>query len=194
MTKKKKVAKQVKKSKPKKSKVKKKIAKESAKKATAKQHKSKKTAKDTKKSTRVTNKNKADKQRDNKKKRVVGRPWKKGQSGNPKGRPPLGLSQLDNLTRAITEVERESKKDLLKHFVKRAFSSDTVLIAVMKKRHPDLKSIQMEVKPQDENAKQRQAELRKKYIQRFQPPAMEIVNLRKEVTRLKYEAEQRGKE
>lgn len=57
--------------------------------------------------------------------------WKKGESGNPNGRP--RSSEIEELRRAIKSVERKKKKRLFAHFIERAFKSDAVLVATIKK-------------------------------------------------------------
>ena len=56
-----------------------------------------------------------------------------GVSGNPNGRPKRG--SLETMFReAMEEVKkRHNGKDIIHHFVERAYKSDTVLICVMKK-------------------------------------------------------------
>lgn len=75
--------------------------------------------------------------------------WTAGQSGNPDGRPENTLT-LQELATAIREVEKEAvekgKKDkrgsLIKHFVRRAYINDTLLLGLFKKFIPDLASFQ----------------------------------------------------
>lgn len=72
--------------------------------------------------------------------------FQKGQSGNPKGRPRGATGYAADLTRVIRTVEKADGKSLLEHFVKQAFKSDRVLIAVVKKLLPDLKAVESSVK------------------------------------------------
>jgi len=65
--------------------------------------------------------------------------WKKGVSGNPKGKK---TSPTQALERAIKTVEKNRRQKLLEHFVKRAFISDAVLVALLKKVFPDLKHVE----------------------------------------------------
>lgn len=63
----------------------------------------------------------------------------KGQSGNPKGRP-LGSKNsfsIERFKKALKEVEKQKEISLLKHFINRAYESDQVLVALMKKVLPD---------------------------------------------------------
>lgn len=66
------------------------------------------------------------------------KPWqfKPGESPNPKGRP-KGSSYMAELNKAIKEVEAEKKKSFFKRVVERAYISDSVLIAILKKFIPD---------------------------------------------------------
>ena len=66
--------------------------------------------------------------------------WKKGQSGNPNGRPKK--PEIDALRTAIKVVEKENDMTLLEHFVRRAYENDSVLVALCKKFLPDMKSIE----------------------------------------------------
>lgn len=64
--------------------------------------------------------------------------WKKGQSGNPNGRPSKARDELNVI---IKTVERRKRKKLLTHFVNRAYEDDTVLVALAKKILPDLRHV-----------------------------------------------------
>jgi hypothetical protein len=62
--------------------------------------------------------------------------WKKGESGNPHGRPPV--PEIEQLRTAIRIArKRNGNRDLLVHFVERAYVNDMVLIALLKKLLPD---------------------------------------------------------
>jgi len=67
--------------------------------------------------------------------------YMKGECPNPTGRPLDGTTHLAHLLAAVRKVESRENKNLLEHFVERAFRTDKVLIAVMKKLIPDLQSI-----------------------------------------------------
>jgi hypothetical protein len=72
-------------------------------------------------------------------------PFKKGQSGNTKGRPKKGLAAMDDLTRAIARCEKkEERLPLMEHYVDRAYNNDGLLIALMKKILPDLKQTEID--------------------------------------------------
>jgi predicted ArsR family transcriptional regulator len=49
----------------------------------------------------------AEKQRGNSKKKVVGRPFKPGQSGNPKGRPKKGFAISERIRASVTDEDWE---------------------------------------------------------------------------------------
>lgn len=65
--------------------------------------------------------------------------WKKGQSGNPNGRPKSDTRKL--LEDAIASEAKKRGKSLYQHLVERAYLDDTVLVALARKLMPDLKSI-----------------------------------------------------
>jgi len=68
--------------------------------------------------------------------RKVGNPnWRKGISGNPKGRPTN--AEIDLLRQAIEKGAKKYGKTIFEHAVERAFQSDTVLVALLKKFIPD---------------------------------------------------------
>ena len=65
-----------------------------------------------------------------------GHRWQKGETGNSKGRPEV--PEIEELRRAIRVAKRKNgNKNILVHFVERAYVSDTVLIALIKKLVPD---------------------------------------------------------
>lgn len=61
--------------------------------------------------------------------------WKKGQSGNPNGKPKR--PEIEAVREALMEVEYEKKISLWKHLVKQAYEDNTVLIALARKFLPD---------------------------------------------------------
>ena len=71
--------------------------------------------------------------------------WEKGQSGNPHGRPRNAV--MDELKKAIKQVEKEQNCRLLVHMVRKAYTSDLVMVALMKKILPDLQQIDTEINP-----------------------------------------------
>jgi len=54
------------------------------------------------------------------------------------GRKPLGQTRFDKLVEAVYRVENQKHKRLLDHFIQQAFVDNSVLIALMRKLHPDL--------------------------------------------------------
>lgn len=100
-------------------------------------------------------------------KKSWGKPFPKGVSGNPKGRPKLGSTKLDNLLRAVRNVEQKIGANLLEHFIERGFVSDSVLSAVMKKLYPDLKSIEQVTLAADSMTEKEASDIRKEMAKRF---------------------------
>lgn len=69
--------------------------------------------------------------------------WKPGVSGNPKGRPTNpAIVILDQAIKAV-QKRRGRKPTLVEHFVEQAFKDNRLLIAIMKKKIPDLAKAQM---------------------------------------------------
>jgi len=95
--------------------------------------------------------------------------WYKGMpSANPKGRGKghRNKYRLPELIAAINAVEDEDRKSLLKHFVRTAFKSDRILVAIMKKLVPDLKALEAVVSTMDMSTEQAES-IREKLRQRF---------------------------
>ena len=66
------------------------------------------------------------------KKRIVGRPFVKGQSGNPKGKAVGTLDEVTKFKKAIELFEKEQKKSIYDFILNKALSKPQVLIAIFK--------------------------------------------------------------
>lgn len=68
----------------------------------------------------------------------------KGKSGNPKGRPREGESNLQALEKAIAKVCRGKRIKWWEHVVVRALENDKVLVALVSKLVPNLEKHQID--------------------------------------------------
>ena len=71
--------------------------------------------------------------------------WKKGQSGNPKGRPPKGRSWMEQLEYAIKEVEKEKKDRFMRQAIKMAWNEPRMMSAILRKLVPDKTHLEVPV-------------------------------------------------
>jgi len=65
-------------------------------------------------------------------KRIIGKPFEKGNKANPNGRP-KGSGYMEQLTAAIKTIEKDKKKKLFDRFVEQAYSNPTIMVALMNK-------------------------------------------------------------
>ena len=68
--------------------------------------------------------------------------WKKGESGNPGGRPSEARAELE---KALDAVGEKNDTTFLKHVAEQAYKDNGVLKAVIDKFLPDLKSVDAKV-------------------------------------------------
>ena len=71
-------------------------------------------------------------------------PWKPGQSGNPKGRPPIDRSKAkDKMYKALQAEARKRGTTFEAHVAEQAFKDNTVLGYVIKTQIPQLKAVEV---------------------------------------------------
>lgn len=71
--------------------------------------------------------------------------FKKGQSGNPKGKVKGSVDFISQLKAVIKEVEKEKGISLIKFAVQKAYTNPQVLIAILKKIIPDISKSDVQV-------------------------------------------------
>jgi len=80
--------------------------------------------------------------------------WKKGQSGNPNGRP--RRPEVDLLREALEKAKEKKGKEFLEHFVERAYTNDAVGIALARKLLPDQQDFKVDTeRDREEKARAR---------------------------------------
>jgi len=62
---------------------------------------------------------------------------------NPAGRPKEGYTQLDQLLKSISRVERKHDEKLLDHIVEKAYVDNSVAIAILNRLVPILKAVEL---------------------------------------------------
>ena len=67
-----------------------------------------------------------------KKYRGNGRPFIKGQSGNPKGKPKGAVNEVTKFKAAIALFEKENKKSIYDFILKKSLTNPQVLVAIFK--------------------------------------------------------------
>lgn len=94
----------------------------------------------------------------------------KGHSGCPTGRPKGSKNKwsISELTKAIDAVQKQKKKNWLKHLVQESYEDHALAIALLRKLMPDLKSIEDILSVYAPSMSEEQAEaIRKGLLTRF---------------------------
>jgi hypothetical protein len=68
--------------------------------------------------------------------------FKKGSSGNPKGRG-AGRTKIDELRDAIARVQTRKGKDWLEHLIERSYDDTPLAVAILARVYPTLKAIEL---------------------------------------------------
>ena len=69
--------------------------------------------------------------------------WRKGQSGNPKGKPKSDFRKM--MDAALTAESKAKGISLIRHAVKQAYKDNAVLVAILRKVLPDLKAVDAKI-------------------------------------------------
>lgn len=68
--------------------------------------------------------------------------YKKGQSGNPNGRPKTGAAELEKLREAIKHVEKKAGIKLYERAVAMAYKEPSMMAAILRKLIPDMQYVE----------------------------------------------------
>lgn len=110
----------------------------------------------------------------------------KGSAGIGGGRK-AGTSRVDELNRAIAEVEREKgdgQGEWLKDLIRRSYIDTTLAVAILSRKFPVLKAIELHQTQHTDEDRAAAAEIRKKIRERFKP-AKTIAELEAEIEKIK---------